>query len=82
MPNLFVGSLIMRDDDSSNLLITLTISIDRDGNVRHDTQTHGNTFAEAYRGFVGIKGEIDRQINERRNCPYNPISKTLPDFSN
>lgn len=53
-------------------LVTYTISIDRNGDVFNDTQTHGNTFGEVYRGFVGIKAEVDRQIEERRACPFNP----------
>jgi hypothetical protein len=53
-------------------LLTITISIDRDGNVYDDTQTHGNSFADVYRGFVAVRGEIDRQIAERRKCPFNP----------
>lgn len=53
-------------------LVTITISIDRDGSVFDDTQTHGNSFAEVYRGMVAIRAEIDRQIAERRACPFNP----------
>ena len=53
-------------------LVTFTISISRNGDVTNDTQTHGNTFAEVYRGFQLIKTEVERQIAERRNCPFNP----------
>lgn len=57
---------------AADLLVTYTISIDRDGNIHNDTQTHGNSFADVYRGFAAIKEEVDRQIVERRNCPFNP----------
>ena len=53
-------------------LVTITLSIDRNGDVYDDTQTHGNSFADVYRGFIAIKAEVDRQIGERRNCPFNP----------
>lgn len=55
-----------------NPVVTYTISIDREGNVTNDTQTHGSTFAEVYKAFQSIKAEVDRQIAERRNCPFNP----------
>ena len=57
---------------AENRLVTLNISIDREGNVYEDTQTHGNSFADVYKGFIAIKAELDRQIAERRNCPFNP----------
>lgn len=56
----------------AKMVITYTIGIDADGNVHNDTQTHGSTFAEVYRAFQAIKAEVDRQISERRNCPFNP----------
>lgn len=56
----------------SDPLVTYTISIARNGDVTNDVQSHGNTFAEVYRGFVAIKAEVDRQIEERRECPFNP----------
>ena len=55
------------------MIVTYLISIDEDGNVHNDTQTHGSTFAEVYKAFHSIKKEVDRQIEERRNCPFNPI---------
>lgn len=55
-------------------IVTYTISIDREGNVYNDTQTHGSSFAEVYRAFHDIKREVDRQIADRRNCPYNPAA--------
>ena len=56
-------------------VVEYTIKIDWDGNIYNDTVTFGNSFADVYRGFHAIKREIDRQIDERRNCPFNP--KTL-----
>lgn len=53
-------------------LVTLQISIDREGNVYEDTQTHGNSWAEVYRGFVAVRAEIDRQMAAQRTCPYHP----------
>ena len=56
------------------MIVTYTISIDKDGNVYNDTQTHGSSFAEVYQAFIAIRAEIDRQISERRKCPFNPIN--------
>ncbi len=53
-------------------LLTITISIDRNGDVFDDTQTHDNSFADVYRGFIAVRNEINRQISERRVCPFNP----------
>lgn len=53
-------------------LVTITMSVDADGNIYDDTQTHGNTFAQVYRGFIAIQEEIARQVAERKFCPYNP----------
>jgi hypothetical protein len=56
----------------TEFVVTYTISIDHCGNVYNDTQTHGSSFAEVYKAFQAIKAEVDRQISERRNCPFNP----------
>lgn len=53
-------------------LITMEISIDRDGNVYQDTQTHGNSWADVYRGTWAIKRELDRLVDEQRQCPFHP----------
>lgn len=55
-----------------NFIVTYTISIDRAGNIYNDTQPFNSTFAEVYKAFIAIKAEVDRQIEERRNCPFNP----------
>lgn len=53
-------------------LVEWTITISRNGDVTNDAVTFGNSFADVYKGFVAIRAELDRQIAERRNCPYNP----------
>lgn len=58
-------------------LVTVTFMVEQDGDhwqVHEDTQTHGNTWAEVYRGMVAIRDEINRQIDEKKNCPYNPLN--------
>jgi hypothetical protein len=30
---------------------------------------------EVYKAFHAIKEEVDRQIAERRSCPFNPMNK-------
>ena len=54
------------------MIVTYTISIDERGNIYNDVNTHGNSFATVYWGFCAIKEEVDRQIAERRVCPFNP----------
>ena len=56
----------------SDRLVTVTVSIARNGDVYDDTVTHGNTYADVYSGLVQVRAEIDRQITQRRACPYNP----------
>jgi hypothetical protein len=62
-------------------VVTYTISIDRDGNITNDTQCHGSSFADVYRAFRAIKAEIDRQIDQRRECPFNPRHGGEPVFA-
>lgn len=62
----------------SKPIVTFTVSVDREGNITSRTQTHDSTFADAYRGFHLIKDEVQRQIDERRNCPFNPINGNDP----
>jgi hypothetical protein len=56
-------------------LITITVGIGRNGDIFEDTQTHGNTWSDVYRGMHAVKAEIERLIAERRECPYNPKNK-------
>lgn len=53
-------------------LVTITISIARNGDVHEDTQTHGNIFADVYRGLNAVRGRLDEVIANRKQCPYNP----------
>lgn len=56
----------------SKRLVTMELSVDEGGNIWQDTQTHGNSFAEVYRGTVLLKKELERVIAERRACPHFP----------
>ena len=44
----------------------------RDGSVVNDNLCHGNSFAEVYAAMRAVRDEVDRQIAERRSCPFNP----------
>jgi hypothetical protein len=57
----------------ADFVLEYTIKIARNGDVTNDVVTHGNSFADIYRAFHAVKREVDRQIAERRNCPFNPI---------
>lgn len=67
-------------DEMLDPVVTFTISIDAEGNVWNDTQTHGSTFGAVYKAFHTIKADVERQIAERRNCPFNPINGDVPAF--
>lgn len=60
-------------DAGSEIVLEYSIKIAKNGDVTNDVVTHGNSFAVIYRAFHDIKREVDRQIAERRNCPFNPI---------
>lgn len=57
---------------SPRMIVTYTIGIDEDGNVHNDTQPYDSTFGEVYAAFIAIREEVDRQIRDRRDCPFNP----------
>lgn len=61
-------------------IITYTIEVDADGNITNDTQCHGSSFAQVYRAFHVIRQEVDRQIVQRRECPFNPMHGVDPVF--
>lgn len=67
--------------DCVDPLLTITFAIGRDGSIHNDTQTHGNSFADVYRAFHAVRNEIDRQIVERRVCPFNPRNPQPPVFN-
>jgi hypothetical protein len=68
--------------DGSEIILEYTIKIARNGDVTNDTVTHGNSYAVIYRAFHAIKAEVDRQIAERRECPFNPIFKEVNHYAN
>ena len=58
-------------------LVTMTMSVEVDGDDYHvhdSTQTHGNSWADVYRGMVMLRDELNRQLDSRRDCPFNPKS--------
>lgn len=59
----------------SDRLVTITISIGRNGDVYEDTQCHGNKWADVYRGICLIGARIQEQIDGRRECPFHPGKK-------
>lgn len=62
----------MEGVSDGDFLVEYLIKIGRNGDVTNDVVTHGNSFAEVYRGFLLIREEVERQIRERRACPFNP----------
>jgi hypothetical protein len=62
----------MSGNADNPIILEYTIKIAKNGDVENDVVTHGNPFAVIYRAFHDIKREVDRQIAERRNCPFNP----------
>ena len=56
-------------------LVTVEFAVDVEGDDIHvinHNQMHDSTWAEAYRGMLEIQKDIDRQIEERFNCPFHP----------
>lgn len=62
-------------DDIADPVLTITFRVNRNGDIANDTLTHDKSFGEMYRAFHHVKKELERQIAERRNCPYNPINE-------
>lgn len=68
-------------------LVTMTITAAVDGDNFHmidSTETHGNSWADVYRGMIMIKEEVERQIADGKKCPFNPKNVRLngePDFT-
>ena len=68
----------MSDRDSLetlNPLVTMTISVARNGDITQSTLCHGNSFADVYRGITQIVKHLVKDIEDRRRCPFNPINK-------
>jgi hypothetical protein len=53
-------------------LITMTISVDAEGNVEEDSQCHGRPWSESYKGMVMIRDRMEELVARRRECPFNP----------
>lgn len=58
--------------EKSDRLVTITISVDREGNIFEDTQCHGNSWADVYRGKLLVKARLEELVARRRECPFNP----------
>jgi hypothetical protein len=56
----------------ADLLVTMTISVSRDGIAASDVQTHDNSYSEVAVGLSAVRDEINRVFAERKNCPYYP----------
>lgn len=65
-------------NDDRDFVVEYTIKISRNGDVYNDVVTNGNTFAEVYKAFHAIRDEVNRQINKRRDCPFNPTNPQPP----
>jgi hypothetical protein len=55
-------------------LVTMSISVSRDGTLQSDVQTHDNSYADVARGLAAVKREIERVFAERSKCPYFPAN--------
>lgn len=60
----------------TEFVVEYTIKIARNGDITNDV-VPGGTFAEVYKAFHAIRAEVDRQIRERRQCPFNPKTVAL-----
>jgi hypothetical protein len=56
----------------SKPLITITMSVDSDGNITEDTQCHDNPWAETFRGMKLLSARFSELMERRRECPFNP----------
>lgn len=58
-------------------LVTMTMYVEVDGDDYHvhdDTQTHGNDWADVYKGIVMLRDELNRQLTDKKLCPFNPMN--------
>lgn len=62
--------------DMTDRLVTITISIGRNGDIHEDTQCHGNSWADVYRGKVAALERMKFLVDERRICPFNPKNQS------
>jgi hypothetical protein len=55
--------------------LTIEFAIDWDGagwHVRNSTQTHGLPWGDSYKAILMVRDDLQRQIDERFNCPFHP----------
>jgi hypothetical protein len=57
-------------------LVTISISIDRDGSVYEDTRCHGNSWADVYRGKTLALKRMQFLVGQNKQCPFHPRAST------
>lgn len=60
--------------EPTNALVTMIISVARDGSLQSDVRTHNNSYADVSRGLAAVKREIERVFDEQKNCPHYPVN--------
>jgi len=59
-------------------LIAMNLRVETDGvdwHVHDDTHIpEGITWAESYKGMIALRDELNRQIDDRKLCPFNPAN--------
>ena len=59
-------------------LISMNLRVETNGvdwHVHDDTHIPEDiTWAEAYKGMVALRDELNRQIADRKMCPFNPAN--------
>lgn len=58
----------------TDCLVTMEITVMRDGSIKSDVKTHDNSYAEVAKGLAAVKQEIERVFAEQRQCPYFPAN--------
>lgn len=56
-------------------LVTVKITVHRDGSLTSDVQTHDNSWSDVHRGLVAVAQECDRVVKHSKLCPHFPQSK-------
>lgn len=55
-----------------DVLVSMSISVFRNGHLESDIQTHDNSYTDVAKGLASVKEEIERVFKERHECPYHP----------
>ena len=58
--------------EAGDALVTMSISVARDGSVSSDVQTHDNSYSDVAVGLSAVRDEINRVFDERKSCPHYP----------